>query len=139
MKYMKKNLIFSVIMLVVGAGLLITGFIIEGNGSEANPMFFGLGCGMGVAGLVNTIQAMALIKNPEKCEEIEMVKTEERTVFLRDKNNSMVYSIFIYVECLIVIITGFLGYRSISLVFSFLLCGKLVTWMIIGTINAKKY
>lgn len=139
MKYMKKNLIFSVIMLVIGVGLLITGFIIEGNGSEANPMFFGLGCGMGVAGLVNTIQAMALIKNPEKCEEIEMVKTEERTVFLRDKNNSMVYSIFIYVECLIVIITGLLGYRSISLVFSFLLCGKLVTWMIIGTINAKMY
>ena len=139
MKYMKKNLIFSVIMLVIGAGLLITGFITERNGSESNPMFFGLGCGMGVAGLVNTIQAMALIKKPEKCEEIEMVKTEERTVFLRDKNNSMVYSIFIYVECLIVIITGFLGYRSISLVFSFLLCGKLVTWMIIGTINAKKY
>lgn len=139
MKYIKKNLIFSVIILVIGAGLLITGFIIEGNGSEANPMFFGLGCGFGVAGLVNTIQAMALIKNPEKCEEIEMVKTEERTVFLRDKNNSMVYSIFIYVECLIVIITSFLGYRSISLVLSLLLCAKLVTWMIVGTINGKKY
>ena len=56
MKYMKKNLIFSGIILVIGAGLLITGFIIEANGNEANPMFFGLGCGVGVAGLVNTIQ-----------------------------------------------------------------------------------
>ncbi|MEO2509221.1 hypothetical protein ABHA01_15695 [Clostridium paraputrificum] len=139
MRYMKKNLIFSVIILVIGAGLLITGFIIEGSGNEVNPMFFGLGCGFGVAGLVNTIQAMALIKNPEKCEEIEMVKTEERTVFLRDKNNSMVYTIFIYVECLMVIITSFLGYRSISLILSFLLCAKLVTWMIVGTINGKKY
>lgn len=139
MRYMKKNLIFSVIILVIGAGLLITGFIIEGSGNEANPMFFGLGCGFGVAGLVNTIQAMALIKNPEKCEEIEMVKTEERTVFLRDKNNSMVYTIFIYVECLMVIITSFLGYRSISLILSFLLCAKLVTWMIVVTINGKKY
>ena len=139
MKYMKNTLIFSIIMLVIGTCLLITGFIIEQNGSEANPMFFGLGCGLGVAGLVNTIQAIKLIKNPEKCEEIEMLKTEERTVFLRDKNNSMVYSIFIYVECLIVIITSFLGYRSISLVLSFLLCAKLITWFVIGTINVKKY
>ena len=139
MKYMKKNLIFSVIILVIGVGLLITGSIIEANGNEANPMFFGLGCGFGAAGLVSTIQAIALIKNPERCEEIEMIKTDERTVFLRDKNNSMVYSIFIYVECLMVIITSFLGYRSISLVLSFLLCAKLVTWMIVGNINVKKY
>ena len=139
MKYMKKNLIFSVIILVIGVASLITGFVIEGNGNEANPMFFGLGCGFGIAGLINTIQAMALIKNPGKCEEIEIAKTEERTVFLRDKNNSVVYSIFIYVECLIVIITSFLGYRSITLVLSFLLCAKLVTWMIVGTINGKRY
>ena len=70
MKYMKNTLIFSIIMLVIGTCLLITGFIIEQNGSEANPMFFGLGCGLGVAGLVNTIQAIKLIKNPEKCEKI---------------------------------------------------------------------
>ena len=40
MKYMKNTLIFSIIMLVIGTCLLITGFIIEQNGSEANPMFF---------------------------------------------------------------------------------------------------
>lgn len=45
---------------------------------------------------------------------------------------------FIYVECLMVIITSFLGYRSISLVLSFLLCAKLVTWMIVRTIRWKE-
>lgn len=138
MNYMKKNLVFSVIMLVIGAALLITGFVIEVNG-EANPMFFGLGCGLGAAGLGNTIQILLTLKNPKRCEEIELIKNEERTVFLREKNNSTVYSIFIYVECLLVIATSFLGYRSITLVLSFLLLAKLITWMVVGTINGKKY
>lgn len=139
MNYMKKNLVFSVIMLVIGAALLITGFAIEGRGQSANPMFFGLGCGFGAAGLTSTIQILLALKNPKKCEEIELLKNEERNVFLREKNNSTVYSIFIYIECAVVIITSFLGYRSISLVLSFLLFAKLITWIIVGTINGKKY
>ena len=79
------------------------------------------------------------MKKPEKCKEIEIIKNEERTVFLREKNNSMVYSIFIWIECALVIITSFLGYRAITLVLSFLLLAKMVTWMIVGTINGKKY
>ncbi len=138
MNYMKKNLVFSVIILVIGAALLITGFVIEANG-EANPMFFGLGCGFGAAGLTSTIQIILNLKNPKKCEEIELIKNEERTVFLREKTNSQVYSIFIYVECAVVIITSFLGYRSITLVLSFLLLAKLITWIVVGTINGKKY
>lgn len=139
MNYMKKNLVFSVIMLVIGTTLLITGFVIEGRGQSANPIFFGLGCGAGAAGLINTIQCIALMKKPEKCKEIEIIKNEERTVFLREKNNSMVYSIFIWIECALVIITSFLGYRAITLVLSFLLLAKMITWMIVGTINGKKY
>lgn len=138
MNYIKKNLVFSVIMLVIGVALLITGFIIEVSG-EANPMFFGLGSGAGTAGLINTIKFISLMKNPEKCKEIEIIKNEERTVFLREKNNSMVYSIFTWIECALVIITSFLGYRAITLVLSFLLLAKMVTWMIVGTINGKKY
>lgn len=139
MKYMKKNLVFSVIMLVIGIGLLISGFVIEGNGNGANPMFFGLGCGLIAAGLANTIQILLALKDPKKCENIELIKTEERTMFLREKNNSTVYSIFIYVECAIVIIASFLEYWTISKVLSLLLIAKLITWMIVGTINGKKY
>ena len=139
MKYMKKNLVFSVIMLVIGIGLLISGFVIEGNGNGANPMFFGLGCGLGTAGLANIIQILLALKDPNKCENIELIKTEERTMFLREKNNSTVYSIFIYVECAIVIIASFLEYWTISKVLSLLLIAKLITWMIVGTINGKKY
>lgn len=139
MKYMKKNLVFSGVMLIIGVGLLISGFVIEANEIDANPMFFGLGCGLGAAGLANTIQIFLALKDPKKCEEIELIKNEERTVFLREKNNSTVYSIFVYVECLLVIVTSFLGYISITLVLSFLLLAKLITWMIVGTINGKKY
>ena len=102
-------------------------------------MFFGLGCGFGAAGLSSTIQIILAMKNPKKCKEIELIKNEERTVFLREKNNSTVYSIFIYVECVVIIVTGFLGYRSITLVISLLLLAKLITWMVVGTINGKKY
>lgn len=138
MNYMKKNLVFSVIMLVAGATLLITGFVIEAN-REANPMFFGLGCGFGAAGLTSTIQIILTLKNPKKCEQIELITNEERTVFLREKTNSQVYSIFIYVECIAVIITSFLEYWTLTKALSFLLLAKLITWMIVGIINGKKY
>ena len=139
MKSIKKDLIFAVIMLIVGIGLLIAGTIIELIGHEANNSFFGIGCGFSVAGLISTIKLKKYMKDPEKCEEIEIAQTEERTVFLRTTTNSTVYSIFIYVEVLLVIIASFLGNKSILFILSALLISKLITWFIICSMNAKKY
>lgn len=133
MGYMKKNLIGSVITLVIGVGLLIVWLL----GYIKNSSLFGLGCGFSAVGLFNTVQSILILRNPKRCKEVEILKNEERNIFLRQKTNSTVYSIFIYIECAIVILSLILGYNQIAMILSFIMCGKIVVWSIIATINIK--
>ncbi|SHI72954.1 hypothetical protein SAMN02745163_00738 [Clostridium cavendishii DSM 21758] len=135
MNYMKKNLLVNIVFLILGAGFLIFSFLEKGK----NSIVFGLGCSLLAVGLLNIVQSIILMRNPKKCDEIELLKNEERTVFLREKNNSTVYSIFIYIESIVIIIAAFLGYREVVIVVSLLLIAKLVVWMVIGTINGNRY
>ena len=138
MKSVKINLFMSVILLVVGAILIARGIVLKFPDGYTESSLFGLGCGLISAGIVSTIGSIRMLRNPSKVEEVEINKKDERNVLIREKTNSKVYSIFVYIECFIVIISMLLGKREISLLFSVLVIAKLVVWMILCNDMNKK-
>jgi hypothetical protein len=105
MKTVKINLFMSVILLVGGAILIARGIVLKFPDSYTESSLFGLGCGLLSAGIVSTIGSIRMLRNPSKVEEIEINKKDERNLLIREKTNSKVYSIFVYIECFIVIIS----------------------------------
>lgn len=139
MNNVKKNLIFFICFLLLGVSCLIYGTLGQSLTEYNSSLLHGLSLGFGLTGLLGSLICLKFMKDPKKCAEIEICKNEERTVFIREKTNSMVYSIFIYIESITLVICGLLGYRSVSLAISFLVIGKLVFWFIFGTYYGKKY
>ncbi|MDD6796353.1 MAG: hypothetical protein PUE01_13280 [Clostridiaceae bacterium] len=135
MKYMKKQLVENFLFLIVGIGALIYLLITKDN----NSVFLAVGCAFTAVGAINLIQIILLMKKPDKCEEIEIKKTEERNIYIREKTNSQVYSIFLFVECVGTLISLALGYKTIGIIFSILLLAKAIIWGVVGTINSKRY
>lgn len=135
MKQLKIDLALYLVFLIFSIVCGMYSFL----GKGPNNVLGGMVCGFGVVGVLGIVISIRTMKNPQKIEKIEMYKNEERAVFIRGKTNSKVYSIFIYIESVIVIICAVLGYRTISMVISFLLMAKLVAWFIIGTYYSKKY
>lgn len=139
MDTVKKNLIFSVGMLVVGIVLMVifaTGIVPE---KISASMIMGMGSGLTSAGLVSTFICLRTMKNPQKKEEVEISLNDERNILLREKTNSKVYSIFVYVECFLIFISGVLGYREISILLALLVLSKLIVWFVVCTNLSKKY
>jgi len=123
---------------VVGVILFARGIVLKFPDGYTESSLFGLGCGLLSAGIVGTIGSIRMLINPSKVEEVEINKKDERNVIIREKTNSKVYSIFVYIECFIVIISMLLGKREISLLFSVLVIAKLVVWIIVcNDVNKK--
>ena len=133
MEYIKKNLYFNIGALIIGAVALIAALIIYDNST-----LFGGGVAFIAVGLCGIIQCVILMKNPDKCEEVNMMKNEERSVYIREKTNSKVYSIFVYIESALCLISGIMGYKEITLILAALVGAKLLVWMIVGTMVAKE-
>lgn len=139
MNSVKKDLIGFVCFLLLGIGCLIYAVFGQSLTESTSSLLHSLNIGFGVMGLLGSLICLKFMKDPKKCAEIEICKNEERTVFIREKTNSTVYSTFIFIETITLVISGLLGYRNISMVLSFLLIGKLVLWFILGTYYGKKY
>lgn len=139
MNYLKKNLIGVLIMLVIGTILLVRALILKFPDGYIESSLFGLGCGLFAAGIGSTIVTIRTLRNPSKIEEIEIDQKDERNVLIREKTNSRVYTIFIYVETLLIIISMLLNKRDISLFLSGLVIAKLVVWVVICNDINKKY
>nr|WP_312215744.1 DUF2178 domain-containing protein [Clostridioides sp.] len=139
MNYLKKNLIGVLIMLVIGTILLVRALILKFPDGYIESSLFGLGCGLFAAGIGSTIVTIRTLRNPSKIEEIEIDQKDERNVLIREKTNSRVYTIFIYVETLLIIISMLLNKRDISLLLSGLVIAKLVVWGVICNDINKKY
>ena len=139
MKLVKKNLIFSSVLLGVGIILFIVSLLDILPDGALGSSVFGMGCGFMSTGLVSTIRDYKNYKNPEKVEEIELIENDERNVMLREKTSAKVYSIFTYVQCAIVLVTSLLGYKEISIVFSILVLAELVVWGLLANYYSKHF
>ncbi len=135
MSYMKKELYGSIGFFVFGIVCLISSFVFYGS-YEKSPIF-SAGWAFSLVGFLSIIINWRIIKNPEKCKEVETMKTEERTVFIREKTNSKVYTIFIYVEVVAMLVASILGYKDVMMFLAFLMGSKLVIWFIVATKIAK--
>jgi lipid-A-disaccharide synthase-like uncharacterized protein len=139
MNSVKKDLIGFVCFLLFGIGFLIYAIFGQSLTEYNSSLLHSLSIGFGVMGLLGSLICLKFMRDPKKCAEIEICKNEERTVFIREKTNSTVYSTFIYIESIAVVICGLLDYKNISVAISFLLIGKLVLWFMLGTYYGKKY
>lgn len=139
MNTVKKNIIYSSILLGVGVVLLIISLIGVLPEDSLGSTVFGMGCGFTAVGLGNTILGLKNYKNHEKAEEIELIENDERNILLREKTSAKVYSIFSYIECGIILLAALLGYKEISLVLSVLVLGQLITWIFVANYYSKKY
>ncbi|WP_297135343.1 hypothetical protein [Terrisporobacter sp.] len=139
MKSVKKNLIFSSVLLGVGIILFIVSLLDILPDGALGSSVFGMGCGFMSAGLVSTIVGYKNYKNPDKVEEIELIENDERNVMLREKTSAKVYSIFTYVQCAIILVASLLGYKGISIVFSILILAELVVWGFLANYYSKNF
>ena len=139
MKSVKKNLIFSSVLLGVGIILFIVSLLDILPDGALGSSVFGMGCGFISAGLVCTIVGYKNYKNPEKVEEIELIENDERNVMLREKTSAKVYSIFIYVQCAIILVASLLGYKGISIGFSILILAEFVVWGFLANYYSKHF
>ncbi|MCY6959023.1 hypothetical protein [Clostridium brassicae] len=135
MKTLKRNLISYVVFLIFAIGCFVYGKYV----SSLNEYIYGILFGFGITGFLGLLLCLKLMRNPEKCEQMDLCENEERSVFIREKTSSKVYSIFIFIESIAIIILGLLGYKFTSIIISSLLLGKLIMWFILGTYYGKKY
>ncbi|MDS0528502.1 hypothetical protein NNC19_22695 [Clostridium sp. SHJSY1] len=135
MNYMKKELYFSIGFFMLGIVFLISSFLFYSN-YESSPLS-SIGTTFTLVGLMMIIINWRIIKNPKRCKEVETMKTEERTVFIREKTNSKVYSIFIYVEAAAMLVAAVLGYKDVIMFFAVIMGSKLVIWFIVANKIAK--
>lgn len=139
MNSVKKNLIFSIVFLCIGILLLIiSSFGILPEGAQGSTIF-GMGCGLSAAGISTTVISFKNYKNPEKTEEIELFENDERNIHLREKTSAKVYSLFTYIECGIIFLASFLGYKEVAMTFSVLVLLKLISWAFIANHYSKIY
>lgn len=139
MKSVKKNLIFSSVLLGVGIILFIVSLLDILPDGALGSSVFGMGCGFISFGLASTIRGYKNYKNPEKVEEIELIENDERNVMLREKTSAKVYSIFTYVQCAIILVASFLGYKEISIGFSILILAEFVVWGFLANYYSKNF
>ena len=139
MKSVKKNLIFSSVLLGVGIILFIVSLLDILPDGALGSSVFGMGCGFTSSGLASTIRGYKNYKNPDKVEEIELIENDERNVMLREKTSAKVYSIFIYVQCAIILVASLLGYKEISIGFSILILAEFVVWGFLANYYSKHF
>lgn len=138
MKYVKRQILFFIGYLVVGA-LIAVAALLWAPAEQREGIITGIVSGFLVTGVGGLILSTHLLKNPQKAEQTEIMKTEERTQFLRMKIQSAVHSVTIMIVCAGTFVSLICGYRDITLVLSALLIVEVILYICFGAYYGKKY
>ena len=138
MKYAKRQLLFFIGYLIIGAFLTVAA-LLWSPASQREGAVTGIIGGFLVTGVGGLFLSAHLLKNPQKAEQAELVKTEERTQFLRGKTQAAVHSVTIMIVSLGTFAALICGYRDITLTLSALLIIEVVLYMCFGIYYGKKY
>lgn len=136
MNIVKKNLAFFSVFFLIG--ILGTLYLFVGNPSNES-LITGISGGFGVSGLLGIFLSLNLMRNPKKCNEIEVYQNEERTLFIKEKSNSKTYSISSLIQSAVTIIAALLGYKVISITIASILLIEFLIWIICSSYYGKKY
>lgn len=138
MKYVKRQIFFFIGYLVVGA-LLVVAALLWAPADQREGIITGIVSGFLVTGVGGLIFSTHLLKNPQKAEQAEMMKTEERTQFLRMRTQSAVHSVTTMIVCAGTLVSLIFGNRDITLVLSALLIIEVILYICFGIYFGKKY
>ena len=135
MSYIKKGVITCILALVVGIALVSLAFFIKNNKAYLVSAGFGL---IFVSSF--KLYSYSQLKNdPEKAKEAEALQTDERTQFIAMKSYSLIYNVSIYVEVIIALVAGVVGYRGVSFLFSSLVLLQLLLNIALFKYYGRKY
>lgn len=138
MKYVKRQIFFFIGYLIIG-GLFVVAALLWAPSGQREGILSGIIGGFLVTGVGGLIMSTRLLKNPQKAEQTEIMKTEERTQFLRMKTQSTVHSVTLMIVSAATLISLICGYRDITLTLSALLIIEVILYICFGTYYAKKY
>jgi hypothetical protein len=139
MNYAKKSLIYFIIHTSVGVIALLFALFSHMPEGYKSSVLFGMACGFLCSGIPGIILSIRMINNPKKALAVEIAKNEERTQFIRTKTNSSIYTVSLYAECIVTLISSLLGFKEISLIFSILLIAQLFLFIGFANYYGKKY
>lgn len=138
MKYVKKQIVFFIGYLIIG-GIFAAAALLWAPAGQKEGILSGIIGGFLVTGAGGLFLNAYLLKNPQKAEQTEIMKTEERTQFLRVKTQSAVHSTALMIVSAGTLVTLICGYRDITLALSALLIIEVIFYICFGIYFSKKY
>ncbi len=139
MNHAKRNLIYFIFQTIFGIIALLFFLFGDFTDNHSKDMLSGIGIAFTIAGSMGIITIAKLLKDPKRAAKIEMAQTEERTQFIKTKTKSFVYTIMIYLESAIIIVTGLLGFRTICITLSAIVLLKVILSLTFSNYYMKKY
>ncbi|AFQ43982.1 hypothetical protein [Desulfosporosinus meridiei] len=139
MNYAKKTLLYFIGHTSVGIIALLYAVFSSFSGGYREGMISGIIGGFITTGVLGIFFSLRLMKNPKRAAEVEMVKNEERTQFLRMKTSAAIFSVMIYAESAGILVTGLLGFREICLTLATILIIKVILYIGFASYYSKKY
>ena len=104
----KQNMIFSIIWMVLGLGLVICG-----AAAVIDDFWSGFGGGLFVIGVLQMIRYLRYRTNPEYRESFDINVTDERNQFIRRKAWAAAAYVFVILAALAIIILSIVGKDSL--------------------------
>ena len=129
-----KNTLFSIIWLAIGLplmGLSIAGLVDE--------FWSGMGTALVVVGSCRLLRSVRLNKNEAYREKMDVMATDERIHFIRNKAWAWAGYLFIFIAAALVIVLKILGLDIWALAASYAVCLLLVLFWVSFLILKKKY
>jgi hypothetical protein len=138
MNYVKRQLVFYIVYLIAGVLLLAAALVWSPENIRTGAVT-GIVSGFIFTGAGGVFMNLRLIKNPAKAEREEILKTEERTVFISTKIQSSVQTVITIIMSGVTMIALIAGERGIALAFAGILAAEAVLFIIFGSYYGKKY
>ncbi len=138
MEYKKKlriRLIISVILLIIGLGIIITSNILSVDSTFFSP--FGLA--LVVISIVRIRNYFIITRNEERLQKQEIAETDERNLLIANKAKSISFYIYLILSCLSVIVLQLMNKSEIATYISYSVCVMLIIYWISFLIIRKKY
>lgn len=126
MKVLKKKIIWTVVIGLMGAALLLVS--IFQNGSSAST---GFASGLIVISILRLIQFYRISKNPKLLKRYEIEQKEERLITISEKSGRYTFLLTIAVEFCGIILFTLLKQNEIATILSFAVGTKIVIYLII--------
>lgn len=129
-----KDIVFSVIWLLFGLGLLVFGFF-----KPLDSFWSGMASALLVVGTVRLLRGYRLSKSDTYREKRNVAETDERFQFIRSKAWAWAGSLFIVISALCTILFQMLGQKQWCLFTGGAVCIMLVLYWVSFFILKKKY